>query len=357
MSVGVWIVLAILILANTLYVAAEFGAVGVRRSRVRHLSEEGHWLARRLLPYVDEPSALDRYVGASQLGITVSSLMLGAYAQATLAVPLASALQDTLGLDVSAALSTAAIIILTSLTAVQVVVGELVPKAIALQHPTEAALATVLPMQWSLAIFRPAIAVLNGTATVLLRGLGIKAQAHRHLHSPEEIDLLIAESRDGGLLEPSEQQRLRRALHLNRRTARDLMVPLDRLTMVEIGAGWDQVLSLAVASPYSRLPVYRGSPDRVVGHVRVKDMLLRYLQDGPTSVEAMVRPIARVPSAEPADRVLTLLRDRRAHSAAVIDDQNRTLGLVTIQDLLGELFALRPPVASTTSPQLRRRPS
>src|SRR5262245_54169549 len=127
-------------------------------------------------------------------------------------------------LEPRTALRVAAVIVLGVLTAVQLVVGELVPKALALQYPTETALATVLPMQASLVIFRPLIRLLNGTALLLLRLLGTTEQAHRHLHSPEEIDLLIAESQDGGLLEPEEQQRLRRALHLGLRKARDLMV-------------------------------------------------------------------------------------------------------------------------------------
>jgi enoyl-CoA hydratase/carnithine racemase len=118
-------------------------------------------------------------------------------------------------------------------------VSELVPKGLALQYPTETALATVLPMQASLRVFRPIIAALNGTATVLLRLLGSRVKSHRHLHSPEEIELLIAESRDGGLLEADEHRRLRRALRLSRRSARDLMVPRDRLSMLSADTTWD----------------------------------------------------------------------------------------------------------------------
>jgi putative hemolysin len=341
MSVGVWAVLAVLVLTNALYVAAEFGAVGVRRSRVRRMSEDGSRLARRLLPHIDQPAALDQYVGASQVGITVSSLMLGAYAQATITLAFAPWLGGWFQLPAPRALSVAAVVVLGVLTAVQLVLGELVPKAIALQYPTETALATVLPLQWSLAAFRPVITVLNGAAILLLRVVGVRARTHRHLHSPEEIDLLIAESRDGGLLEPQEQQRLRRALHLGMRTARDLMVPRERVTMLNAAAPWEEVLRTVSASPFSRLPVYRDDPAHVVGHVRVKDLLERYLMEGPLPVDRLMRPILQLPPSLAADRVLALFRDRRAHAAVVVEENGQALGLITIQDVIGELFGLR----------------
>ncbi len=337
----VWAGMTVLILANALYVAAEFGAVGVRRSRVRRLAEDGNGWARRLLPFVRHPAALDRYVGASQIGITLSSLMLGAYAQATIGASLAPTMTRWFGLDDLAALSASAAAVLLALTAVQLVLGELVPKALALQYPTGTALATVLPMQWSVRVFRPFLWLLNGTAMLILRLLGVKASAHGHLHSPEEIDLLIAESRDGGLLEPEEQQRLHRALRLSLRTARDLMVPLDRLTMLDVTAGWDDVVRTVAASPFSRLPVYRGRPDHVVGTLRVKDLADRFVREGPRPLDRLMRPMAQVAADASADQVIVLLRENRAHQAIVEDRPGHAVGLITIQDLLAELLGRR----------------
>src|SRR5262249_43920610 len=142
MSGIVWAVLAALIVGNALYVAAEFGAVGVRKSRVRRMSDDGHWLAGLLLPYLDSPSALDRYVGASQIGITITSLTLGAFAEATISPVLAPIVQSWLQVSPAAALSTSALLVLVALTAAQLILGELVPKALALQFPTQTALAT-----------------------------------------------------------------------------------------------------------------------------------------------------------------------------------------------------------------------
>jgi CBS domain containing-hemolysin-like protein len=147
----VWAGIAVLILANALYVAAEFAAVGVRRSRVRRLAEDGSSGARRLLPFVETPAALDHYIGPR----ISRQLMLGAFAQATIAVGLAPVAASLLGLDPASAQSVATVLVLLVLTALQLVVGELVPKAVALQYPTETALATVVPMRWSLVVFRP----------------------------------------------------------------------------------------------------------------------------------------------------------------------------------------------------------
>ena len=350
MSPIVWAVVAVLILANALYVAAEFGAVGVRRNRVRRLAEDGSPWARRLLPFVERPAALDRYVGASQIGITLSSLMLGAYAQATLGVALAPVVGTLFTLDAGPAWSVSAVVVLLALTAVQLVVGELVPKAIALQYPTETALATVLPMQASVRVFRPLLWLLNGAATGLLRLIGSRPTGHGHLHSPEEIELLIAESRDGGLLELEEQQRLHRALRLSLRTARDLMVPLERLTMIEERATWEAVLQTVAASPFSRIPVYRGTREAVVGTLRVKDLVSRYIAEGPASLDRLMRPVARVPDTLAADRVIAHLREHRAHQAVVTGPGGRAVGLITIQDLLAELLGPRDSRTGRSQP-------
>ena len=156
MSTAVWIVIVLLILANAFYVAAEFGAVGVRRSRVRRLSEDGNVWARQLLPHVENPGRLDTYVAVSQVGITLSSLILGAVGQGLVAVALGSWITTTFGLEAQVGANTAAIVVLLFLTAAQVVLSELIPKSLALQYPTEVALATVLPMRWSLAAPRSA---------------------------------------------------------------------------------------------------------------------------------------------------------------------------------------------------------
>jgi putative hemolysin len=332
-------VITLLILLTALYVAAEFAAVGARRSRLRRLAEDGDRLAARMLPVVEDARELDRYIAVSQIGITLSSLILGAYGQAVIAPRVGPLLAQVPFVDSSAAESASAIFVLLVLTTLSMVVGELVPKSLALRDPTRVALWTVLPMQWSLRVFARSIAVLNGSAILLLRLLRVPSTGHRHVHSPEEIELLIAESRDGGLLEPEEQVRLHRALRLGLRTARQLMVPRERLAGIEASTMFDEVARLVVASPYSRLPVYRGSLDAIVGILHTKDIVMDYVAGGRReSIIPLLRPIVRVRDTMPADRLLAILRERRSHQALVLDNQERVVGLITLEDVVAELL-------------------
>jgi CBS domain containing-hemolysin-like protein len=348
------LVVAALILVNAVYVAAEFAAVSARRSRIKQLAEEGNPLASWLVPILEKPESLDRYIAACQIGITVSGLVLGAYAQATIAGGLTPWVAAA-GLQESTAQSVSIGIVLLLLTVAQVIFAELVPRSLALQYPTQAALYAVVPMAPSLWVYRPLITWLNGTSLVLRRLIGAPPKTHRHIHSPEEIELLIAESRDGGLLEPDEHRRLRRALRLNMRQAKQLMVPRPEISAIDIATPLDDVIRLVAQSPYSRLPVYRESIDNIVGMLHTKD-LVRWLVSGVASdtLESVIRPITSVHESVTVDRVLRHLRERRTHQALVVDEFGGTSGLITLEDVLSELlgdvgdeFKAGEPVAET----------
>ncbi|HWK89696.1 MAG TPA: hemolysin family protein [Longimicrobium sp.] len=327
-----------LIALTALYVAAEFAAVSVRRSRIRQRAEQGDAAARRLLPVLDDAQSLDRYIAACQIGITLTSLILGAYSQAALGGTLAGWLVDA-GMPARGARSAAAVGILITLTVLAMVLSELVPKSLALQFPTTVALRTSLPMRWSLIALRPFIGFLNGSGSLALRALGVDPVGHRHIHSPEEIDLLIAESRDGGLLEPDEHRRLRRALQLGIRPARHLMVPRQEIVAVEIETPVDEVLKRMADTPYTRLPVYRGDIDHVEGLLHTKDVFRGYLDRGRVaSIREVMRPILMVHESVTADRLLTLMRERRSHLAIVMDEFGGVAGLVTLDDVLTEVM-------------------
>ena len=333
------LVVTALILVNALYVAAEFAAVSVRRSRIQQMAADGHPLAQWLLPVLASPASLDRYIAACQIGITLSSLVLGAYAQATIAVWLTPWFQEMGAMSVLAAQSTSAVAVLLVLTVAQVVFSELIPKSLALQYPTQTSLYTLIPMMGSLWIYRPFIKWLNGTGLLLLRMLGAPQQGHRHIHSPEEIELLIAESRDGGLLEPDEHRRLQRALRLNLRQARQLMVPRRKVAALDINTPLPDVIRAVSQSPYSRLPVYRDSIDNVVGILHTKDLVRWFVHDGEgESLAGVIRPITSVHESVTADRVLRVLRERRSHQALVVDEFGGTAGLLTLENVLAELL-------------------
>jgi len=333
------LVVTALILINALYVAAEFAAVSVRRSRIQQLAVDGNPLAAWLLPILQSPATLNRYLAASQIGITVSSLVLGAYAQSTFAVWLTPVFASLGGLQELAAQSTSAVVVLITLTVAQAVSSEFVPKSLALQYPTQVALYTLIPMLGSLWIYRPFSIVLNNTGGWLLRLLGAPLPTHRHIHAPEEIELLIAESRDGGLLEPDEHRRLQRALRLNLKQAKQLMVPRTRIAALDIATPLHETIGIMAQSPYSRLPVYRESLDNIVGVLHTKDLVRWYVSGGSEgTVASLIRTVPSIHESITADRLLRELRERRSHQALVVDEAGGTSGLLTLEDVLSELL-------------------
>lgn len=339
MSPIVWLVILLLVLVNTFYVAAEFATVSVRRSRVIQLAQEGNWLAKRLQPVLGDPHRLDRYVAACQIGITISSLVLGAYGQANLAAALGPALAGIGAMGEAAAQSVAAVVVLVLLTAFQVILGELVPKSLALQFPTQLSLYLVVPMQWSVRLLGWFISALNGSGWLLLRALGVTPTGHRHIHSPEEIEVLMVESRKGGILEPDEHERLHRAIQLSVRTARELMVPRTHLAALDVKEDRATLLRQVMESPFTRLPVYKDQIDNVIGILHTKDLTLNVRRQGENfSLESILRPVVAVPENLSGDRLLSTMRERRTHQLLVIDQHGGVAGLVTLEDVLAEML-------------------
>ena len=350
------LVIAFLILVSALYVAAELGMVAVRRTRVKQMAEDGHWLAARLRPVVEQPAELDRAIAACQIGITVSSLVLGAYGQATLAPPLADLLSGIGIAGSAAAESAAAVIVLVALTVVHMILGELLPKSFALEFPTQTSLATIVPIGWSLRIFSPLLYLFNGSGLLLLRLFRIRPTRHHHVHSAGEIDLLLAEAAVSDEdLDPEDRRRLRRALRLGTRRARDLMVPRARIVALDIESPPAEVMRLVAEAPYTRIPVHRGSLDQVQGFLHTKDVLLRQMASGgaPVAVRDLVRPIVSVPAQATADQVLVVLRERRVQLGLVVGERGEPVGLITLEDVLSEVFGALSDELKGSQPKRR----
>lgn len=340
-------VIVLLILVNALYVAGEFAAVSARRTRVRQMAESGNRPARWMLGVLESAAGLDRYVAACQIGITLSSLLLGAFGQAAITPGFANLLEDQTGMGRATAVGTAATTVLIGLTSMQVVLGELLPKSIALQFPTPVALYTSIPMRASLWLFRPLIAVLNGSGILILRLLRTPASGHRHIHSPSEIALLIAESHDGGLLSAAEQVRFERALRLSVLPVRRIMVPRVDIVAVAEDTTLAEARDVLSESGFTRLPVYRRSPDVLVGVIHAKE-IVREIAHGNAAhlTRTVMRPIASVPESMRCERLVAELRRQRSEQAVVVDEHGGVAGLVTLEDLLvevlGDTRALHP---------------
>lgn len=337
----------IMIALNALYVAAEFSTVSARRSKIRELAQQGNRAAVRLLPIVESPRLLDRYVAACQIGITATSLILGAYAQATLPPYISPVLADLGAFQDAGAQAASATIILLSLTSLQVVFGELIPKSLSLQFPTQTALLSTIPMAISLKAFSWFIVILNGSGVAILRLLGSRDTGHRHIHSPEEIEMLLVESRNGGMLEPDEQERLHRALILGNQPIRRIMVPRRMVEAIDADAPMKDIVAAVLASRYTRFPVYRGSLDNVLGFLHTKDLARHRIASGRyPALDTFIRPVPLVPESIAADSVLSTMREQHSQMVIAINEYGGFEGLVTLEDLLSQVLTNRDEASS-----------
>jgi len=330
----------ILIGFNALYVAAEFATISARRSRVVFLAEEEeNRAAQLLLPFIEDVRQLDTYVAACQIGITVSSLVLGFYGQATISSALAPYLVQLGGISDIAAASIAATVVLAFLTTLQVVMGELVPKNIGIRYPEQLAMLTVRPLRWSLFLFRPLIWFFNGSGQLILRLFGITTStAHVHIHAPEEILMLVEESGAGGLLDREERRLLENTLRLRGLVARQVMIPRTRMFTASVNESVNDLLVILAESPYSRLPLYEDSIDNIVGLIHLKDLFCLQQQTDIQSVRSVMRQIRFVFENTPADEVFVTLQNQQYNMAIVLDEYGGTAGMVTLEDLVEEIF-------------------
>jgi putative hemolysin len=340
MSTIVFIVLTVslMVLANALYVTAEFATVSARKTRLAQLAGSGDRLAALLLPYLEDHKALDHYIAACQVGITLSSLVLGAYGQSTVAAVLAPVLANLGNLAEPVAFSISATTVLILLTILQVIFGELFPKSVAIQYPEKLALATVWPMKWSLFLFGPFIWLLNGSGNLILRLIGSNQEAiHRQFHSPKEIELLVQASYQGGLLDDEAKQMLRNTFRLRELTARQVMVPRTRMVTAPLDRTVSQLMELACHEGISRLPLYHHTIDDIIGFVHIKDLFRLHLQNesDPTHV---LREVTYVPESLPIADVWATLNSKRQYIAIVFGEHGGTEGLITFEDLIEEIF-------------------
>lgn len=329
-------VVSLMIFFNGLYVAAEFATVSSRRTRISQLAAGGNKMANLLLPVMENTAALDIYVAACQIGITISSLVLGAYGQNVIAGYLVEPLSSIAGGRVAAE-SLAFIIVLACITILQVIMGELFPKSVAIQYPEKVALALTLPMRVSLVILRPLIWLFNGSGNLVLRLIGRQPTGAALIHSPEEIELLVSESHERGLLDDEERQMLRNAFRLRDLHARQVMVHRTRLVAAPAESAIEDVINLSLAEGFSRIPIYRESIDDISGFVHVKDLFRLYVA-GEQDMAKVVREVIYVPETMPVVDLWEKLNASRHYLAVVFDEYGGTAGIITFEDLIEEIF-------------------
>lgn len=349
-TVKLLIVLA-LVLVNGFFVASEFALVSLRRTRIDQIAAEGNRSAVLVQRALHD---INRVIAATQVGVTVTSLLLGGIGEQILERifhPLFSWMSGPfLGIS-----STGFAIVLAYfvMTTMHVVIGELVPKNFALQKSEAAALFLVRPITLFMKICTPLVWFLDGLGSIVLKMLGLKASGDKHasVHSAEELDLIFTQSHEGGEISDTEREILHRVVKFSDMTAREVMVPRVEMQGVPFQMPLSELTALLRSQPHTRIPVYNNSMDDIAGIVHLKDLvrfeaeLLTHNPDGSAmdtervvNLLPLVREAARVPETIAIDRMLIEFKRRRQQMAIVIDEYGGTSGLITMGDLLQQVF-------------------
>ncbi|MGW2748026.1 hemolysin family protein [Streptomyces sp. NPDC001450] len=322
------------LVVNAFFVGAEFALISVRRSQIEPLAQEGNRRAKSVLWGLEHVSAL---LAAAQLGITLCTLVLGVVAEPAIA-HLLEPVFHAVGVSKSAGHAVSFVIALTLATYLHMLLGEMVPKNIALAEPVRSALLLGPPLVALSRALRPVIFTVNAFANGLLKLLRVEAKGEvTATFTDTELAEIVKDASAAGLIDDRAQERLHDALELGRRPVRDVVVPLERVVYTRVGVTAEQLERLSAESGFSRFPVV-DEGRRIVGYLHVKDALDALPRDTPFRLRDM-RPIARVRETTPLDDVLTAMRGSRTHVAGVLGDDGRLAGLVTMEDVLRELFA------------------
>ncbi|TAH52588.1 MAG: HlyC/CorC family transporter [Chloroflexota bacterium] len=350
-------VAALLILANAFFVAAEFALVSVRRTRIEELVAQGNASAHTVKHVIHDP---DRFIAATQLGITIASLALGWIGEPAIAhliEPLFGLLPESfVSHATSAIIST--IIAFSIITFLHVVIGELAPKSVALGYPEQSALVVARPMIVFENIFRPAIWALNGAGNGLLKLVGLnRPTGHQLVHSVEELKMLVSASTASGELEPVEREFAERAFEFADTQVGEVMVPRTAMRAVEDTATVQDFLDLFSEVSHSRFPVYHANLDNVVGFVWVKD-ILRVMAKNRAAREIPIKDLMRTPLYVPESKAIGELFNEmqraKAQMAIVLDEYGGTAGMVTIEELIEEVVGSVSDELAANTAALRR---
>jgi CBS domain containing-hemolysin-like protein len=332
------VIVLLLVLANGLFVAAEFAIVGAPRASIEHQAAQGSRLARRVARILEDPRRQDRYIATTQVGISVASVGLGMYGEYVIAAWIAVRLEALEESRWIAAHAVASVIAIGLLTYLHIVIGEMVPKALALQRAERTALYVTPVIEVIQAALLPIIVALNAVGNGLLRLFGIRREsvAAERYHTTEDLQYIIEESQEGGLLRGESGEILRELFEFGDLTAGEVMVPRVMLVGIAVGTGRNELQAIVQGKAHTRYPVYSGDLDNIIGSLHIKQILRHLVADGPVTARD-ARPLPYVPGQMPIDEVLAAMRRYRAQMAVVMDQHGGTAGLVTMEDLFEEV--------------------
>jgi CBS domain containing-hemolysin-like protein len=331
-------IIMLLVVANGIFVAAEFAIVGAPRASIEHQASQGGRLAQRVLRVLEDPALQDRYIATTQIGISVASLGLGMYGEHWLAERMQPWFVRFETVGWIAAHTVASVIAVALLTYLHIVIGEMVPKALALQRADKTALYVSPLIRGLQHVILPLVVILNSVGNFLLRLAGIERREveRERYHTAEELQFIVRESQEGGLLRGESGEILRDLFEFGDRTAGEVMVPRVLVAGIPVGVEPDELRAIVRAHAHTRYPVYSGDLDNIIGSLHIKEILRHLISNQPVAARD-ARALPYVPGPAQLDEVLAAMRRYRAQMAVVMDQHGGTAGLVTIEDLFEEV--------------------
>lgn len=329
-----WIIVFILLLINAFFVAAEFAIVRARKVKIEQLTKDGNVDAKLALKALED---MNFFIAAVQVGVTIASIGIGWFGSPTIEMMLKPILNKFPETQVYVAPITAIVAFLT-VTFLHVVIGEQVPKCIALQYPEKISLYVAKPMNLFMIISKPFVWILNVACNGILRLLRVPVSTARVVHTIEDLDLLVDTSYDEGVLNETEKDMLHNMFNFSDLTAREVMIPRTDMVCVPIDMPFDELNKLAKDNQYTRYPVYDGDIDHITGLIHVKDLYSLSIEDKETTVESLQRKIMLVPETMTLDNLVREFKKNKSQMAVVVDEFGGTSGIITLEDVFEEIF-------------------
>jgi len=344
------LIILLLILANAIFVMSEMAIISVRKVRLQQIANQGNLNARVALELANAPN---QFLGTVQIGITLLAILSGAFGEVTIAkrlvpllslIPFLKAYSDPLA-------SVFAVLIITYLT---LIIGELVPKRLALNNPERIAATVAIPMRMLATFTSPVVYLLSASTEMVLRLLGIRPSTEPQV-TEEEIKVLIEQGTEAGTFEAAEQDMLNRVFRLGDRRVSALMTPRPEIVWLDLDDSSEVNRQTMIDNPHSQFPVCQGDLDNVLGIIKVNDLLSRCLASLPLDLTTTLRRPLYVPESTPGLKILELFKQSGTHLAIVVDEYGVIQGLVTLNDILEEIVGDIPSLDESDEPQALQR--
>lgn len=329
-----WIIVFLLLLVNAFFVSAEFAIVRARKTRIEQLTKDGNVDAKLALKALDD---MNFFIAAVQVGVTIASIGIGWFGSPTIEKMMAPLFNHFPSAHAYLAPITA-IVAFVVITFLHVVIGEQVPKCIALQYPERISLYVAKPMDVFMTISKPFVWCLNKACNLILRVLRVPINSARVVHTIEDLDLLVDTSYDEGVLNETEKDMLHNVFKFSDLTAREVMIPRTDMICVPKEMSIEELNKLASENQYTRYPVYDGDIDHITGLIHVKDLYSLLLQHKTCPIEKIQRKILLVPETITMDNLVIEFKKHKSQMAVVVDEFGGTSGIITLEDVLEEIF-------------------